>query len=514
MSLGLSEKNDNGRWGFRKNERQLKDMLSEQNYIKILNYFDRNLWDGKTTDTNWNYYGLILDWYFENSVLSVDYLDIVDFFDHNGGFGFVDDKYLSEQYGNLPIDKCLQVLENILNILKHSTMNREQSNHMIELITNVLKRDNVKVVNRDIGYLTVMEDDILDSGSYCNIIRVREGVLRKELISIYQSDNKLKKRMKYEFENMKKLQGCPTILNVFDFDPIKHSYLMEQCEKNLYRHLEDELDLSFEHRLKIIMDILTGMAFAHEKSIIHRDLHLGNILKIGNDFVIADFGLSKDLSIVRSMKSSVTEKNNHLFIDPLAMGDFTKLDQKSDIYSIGKIIDYVFTHNAADSNHIFKTVVERCISRNKDLRYDSAQLIIKEVESILRNQDQVESKQSAINKILNSYYDVHVHEYILDLVETDKISRFVVEHRLSSFWELVLRFESGYQAKILQSISYNYAEATGYGGWSNYDIFAQIAYNLCLNLEDLEVRKFARSMLEECAGIRYYAQNLLDKLPD
>lgn len=189
--------------------------------------------------------------------------------------------------------------------------------------------------------------------------------------------------MRYEFDNMQKLQGCPAILNVSNFDAEAHSYLMEQCEKNPYKHLEDEMELSFDERLKIVMDILTGMAYAHKENIIHRDLHLGNILKIGNDFVIADFGLSKDLSIERSMKSSITEKNNHLFVDPLAMSDFTKLDQKSDVYSIGKIIDYVFTHNASDSNHIFKTVVERCISRNKDLRYDSANHILNEVESII-----------------------------------------------------------------------------------------------------------------------------------
>lgn len=489
-------------------------MLSEQNYIKILNYFDRHLWEGKKTDTNWNYFGLILDWYFDNSVLCIDYLDIVDFFDHNGGFGFVDDKYLLEQYGNLPTSKCLQVLENILNILKHSTVSKEQCNHMIGMVTKVLKRDNVKVINPDIGYLAVMPDDILDSGSYCNIVRVREGLLRKELISIYQNDENLKKRMQYEFENMQKLQTCPAILNVSDFDPETHSYLMEQCEKNLYEHLEDEMELSFEERLKIIMDILAGMAFAHKESIIHRDLHLGNILKIGNDFVIADFGLSKDLSIERSMKSSVTEKNNHLFVDPLAMSDFTKLDQKSDVYSIGKIIDYVFTHNASDPNHIFKTVVERCISRNKDLRYDSAHHILNEVESILKDRNQTESKQNTINKIINNHYDAQVHDFIISLTETDRISKFIVEHKLSTFWKLLLRFESGYQAKILQSILYSYSEATGYGGWRNYDVFAQISFNLCLNLEDFEVNKIARSILEGCADIRYSAKNLLEKLPE
>jgi len=56
-----------------------------------------------------------------------------------------------------------------------------------------------------------MPDDILDSGSYCNIVRVKEGVLRKELKSIFQNDKKLKKRMQYEFENMQKLKGCPQV---------------------------------------------------------------------------------------------------------------------------------------------------------------------------------------------------------------------------------------------------------------------------------------------------------------
>lgn len=489
-------------------------MLSEQNYIKILNYFDKHFWDGKTTETNWNYYGLVLDWYFDESVLSIDYMDIEDFFDHNGGFPFVDDKYLAEQYNNLSIRKRVQVLENILNVLKHSTVNKEQSIHMIELVTKVLLRDNVKVINPENGYITIIPDDIFDSGSYCNIIRVREGILRKVLKPVFQNDGKLNKRMKYEYENMSKLSGCAQILNVYDFSPEDNSYLMEQGDKNLFQHLNNELELSFEEKLKIIIDILKGMAFAHEKSIIHRDLHLGNILKIGKDFVICDFGLSKDLSIERSMKSSFTEKNNHLFLDPLAISDFTKLDLKSDIYSIGKIIDYVFTYNEIDPNHVFKTIVERCTSRNKSLRYDSVKQIINDVEVNLKSQDQEESRISAINKILNDQYDTHVHEFIMDLVDSDRISKFIVTHKLSSFGKIIEQFESAYQIKILQSIAYGYSEATGYGGWSNYDIFAQITYYLCNNLQEIEVINIANSVLKECARIRYSANDLLEKLTD
>ena len=228
--------------------------------------------------------------------------------------------------------------------------------------------------------------------------------------------------------------------------------------------------------------------------------------------MICDFGLSKDLSIERSMKSSYTEKNNHLFVDPLAVSDFRKLDIKSDIYSIGKIIDYIFTFKEATYDHMFKTIVERATSRNKALRYDSVEHIINEIEEVLKNQSQKESKSSTINKILNNYYDTQVHEFIMGLVDSDRISKFIVTHQLSSFGEIIEQFESGYQIKIIQTIAFGYSEATGYGGWSNYDTFASIAYYLCKNVQNSEVVDIATSLLEECARIRYFAQELLEDL--
>jgi len=489
-------------------------MLTQQAFHKILNYFDKHYWSGKTDETNWNYYGLVLDWHFDNSVLSVDYLDINDYFDLNGNFTFVETKYLVDQYDDIPENKYLLLIQNIINILHHSKMDTEQNSHVITTIINVLKRENVKVIIPEIGAITVMPDDILDSGSYCNIVRMQNGLLRKELRTAYKDDEKLHKRMKYEFENMQKLSGCPQILNVFDFDTENYSYLMEQADMNLASYLTDEIELSFDERMKVIMDILKGMDYAHKNSIIHRDLHLGNVLKIGNDFVICDFGLSKDLSLIRSMKTSYTEKNNHIFVDPLAVNDFTKLDHKSDIYSVGKMIDYILTYNTTSSNHPLKTIVERCICRDKALRYDSIEQVLTDIEIALKHQDKEQDKADTINKILNSQFDVKVHEYIMDLVRADKLCKFIVTHRLSDFGELILHFESIYQLQILRSISGGYAEATGYGGWGNYDIFATIAYNLCLNLVDLQPKQIARKILEECAGIRYQAQNLLDRLPD
>jgi len=209
-------------------------MMTDENYNKILSYFDKQFMDRKTNETGWNYYGLILDWYFDNSILSIDYLSVEDYFNDNGGISFVEDKNLEDQFGSVPESKRFLLLQNILNILKHSKVNKEQSAYIILLISNVLKRYNVKVINPEGGPITVLPDDILDSGSYCNIIRVKGGILRKELKSIYKSDRKLKKRLKYEYENMQKLSACPQILNVYDFNSENNSYLMEQGDKNLY----------------------------------------------------------------------------------------------------------------------------------------------------------------------------------------------------------------------------------------------------------------------------------------
>lgn len=487
-------------------------MLNQEKYEQILKYFDNSFWETKATESNWYYEGIVLDWYFDSSVLSIDFLNVEEFFYDNGGFQFVDNNLFVEQFKNVENGKRLKLLENVLNILKHSKVNEDQCQLILKKVTGVLLRHNVKINNPEFGYLELVSNNILDFGSYCNIIHVTEGVLRKELISIYSEDDNLKKRLRYEYENMKKLSGCPQILNVYSYDEENNTYLMERAEMNLYDFLNSQISISFEIKLKIAMDILKGIEFAHKNEIIHRDLHLGNVLKINNDFVVCDFGLSKDLSIDRSLKSSATEKNNHIFVDPTALSDFTKLDKKSDIYSIGKIIDYIFLHNGDSQNHIFKTVVERCISRDKDLRYSSCTEIIADMKELLESKSQEDILNSSIIKVKNNQYDSQVHDFIMELNHRGKISSFIVEHGLYNFGELLLKFEFSYRIILIQSINNSYAEATGYNGWANYDIFAQISYYLCINAKDIQTKKEAESILEDCAGIRYSARDLLNSL--
>lgn len=481
-------------------------------FEKILIFFDKKYWDRKWDETNWNYDGLILDSYFDNSVLSVDYLDINDYFESNGGFSFSETELLVDQYGNIEADKYLLVVQNLLNIIHCSDIEKEINKQVVTRITNVLKREGIKSIVLEFGGLLLESIGIIDAGSYCNITYFAEGVLRKELKQEYQDDKDQKKRMRYEFENMKKLSSCPQILKVIDFDDETHSYTMEQGDMNLFVYLSTEIEISFEERIKIINDILAGMAYAHNNFIIHRDLHLGNVLKIGVDFVLCDFGLSKDTSIIRSLKSSNSEKNNHIFVDPLGINDFTKLDDKSDIYSIGIMIDYILTKNETSSNHPLKSIVERCIAREKTRRYKSVDDIIVDVSLALEHLNGQLKRELIIEHVLNNDYNSITHDFVLDLAREAKLCSFIVKHRLREFGKLATQFDNLNQNQIFKSIEDGYSEATGYGGWENYDLFSEIAYYTYNNTQEVNLQNKCKRILEGCSVVRFSAQKLLNRI--
>lgn len=486
--------------------------MKHNEYVKLLKFFDDILWENKITETGWNYVGLTLDYYFNNSVFNIDYLNIEDYFSSNGDYEYQGEELLKDQFENINEKRRLILIQNILNIFKRSSYDKDVSNLVMSKSIKFLERNNIKINNPSNGVLQLIEDNIIGAGSYCVIKKINDGVLKKELRTRYSKNEKLKKRMKYEYENMYKLRDCPQILNVYSYMEKEHSYLMEEADMNIYEYLNNEVDISFEEKIKIVYDLLNGMKYAHDNSIIHRDLHLGNILKLDKDFLICDFGLSKDESIERSLKSSATEKNNHIFLDPLAIGDFTKLDKKSDIYSVGKIIDYVFTFNSKRSKHIFTFIVEKCTSRNKDNRYNTIDEILNDVEFKLKERDNKFNKKVILEKIKNGILDVSVNEYIFSLVKSNIICDYLVKNNLNSFGKTILKFKQIDQIKILQAIKQEFAKSTGYGGFHNYDIFADITYFVCLNTDESNVFSVAHSILKVCARYRYSANDLLEEV--
>ncbi|HBC30792.1 MAG TPA: hypothetical protein DC024_06045, partial [Clostridiales bacterium] len=101
---------------------------------------------------------------------------------------------------------------------------------------------------------------------------------------------------------------------------------------------------------------------------------------------------------------------------------------------------------------------------------------------------------------------------VLKVLKDDLVAKFIIKYQLGNFGKIILRFEETNQVKLLDSLNRNYVEATGYGGWGNYDLFGQIVYDVAVNTENEVIKHKAKSILEGCANVRYNLQDLLDDL--
>lgn len=114
------------------------------------------------------------------------------------------------------------------------------------------------------------------------------------------------------------------------------------------------------------------------------------------------------------------------------------------------------------------------------------------------------------DKIKKVIFDVETYNKILKILKDDLIAKFIVKYNLNNFGDFILKFEETNQIKLLNSIDNNYVEATGYGGWENYDLFGRIAYDVAINSKNEIIKNKAKIILEDCTKIRYNLQDLLD----
>ena len=92
----------------------------------------------------------------------------------------------------------------------------------------------------------------------------------------------------------------------------------------------------------------------------HRDLSPTNILYFSGHFKISDFGLCKNLNAFHSYQTAKTGALGHFaYCDPRQYNQLIDADVQSDVYSIGKIINFIFTKNPDDFNHPYKVVSQK-----------------------------------------------------------------------------------------------------------------------------------------------------------
>lgn len=169
------------------------------------------------------------------------------------------------------------------------------------------------------------------AGRFAREIRALRAISHPSIIRLFE-------------ENVSSPEECP-------------AYVMELAESNLGDYVAScgvaQCDgaralLAPREALEIVRSILDAVRVLHgnEPKILHRDINPNNILRMEDGrWVLADFGLAKFMG--RSLASLETKSREGLgttyFTAPEQYADLKRVDERTDIYSLGVLIWELFS---------------------------------------------------------------------------------------------------------------------------------------------------------------------------
>ena len=156
--------------------------------------------------------------------------------------------------------------------------------------------------------------------------------------------------------------------------------------------------LSVREAFKILKCVCQGLAFAHRKNLIHRDMKPSNIMLVfdGDEIIpkIVDFGLAR-VGESTDMSISGFGMGTPAYMSPEQRRDAKSVNHTTDIYSIGKMLYEIVTGEDPENIDPEKVkeypevadIVFKCLKTRPEERYFSADLIIEDFDSYLVGKD-------------------------------------------------------------------------------------------------------------------------------
>jgi serine/threonine protein kinase len=142
--------------------------------------------------------------------------------------------------------------------------------------------------------------------------------------------------------------------------------------------------LNWESKIGYLHNIITGLAFIHLNNLIHRDLHVGNILKLEDRIAITDLGLCRPANYneLENAKNSIYGVLPYIAPEILLGQAYTKA---ADIYSFG-IVAYEMISGLPpfhDVSHNENLAIKICQGLRPRFNIKVPQLIVQLIKGCL-----------------------------------------------------------------------------------------------------------------------------------
>ncbi|RGB39129.1 kinase-like domain-containing protein [Rhizophagus diaphanus] len=207
-------------------------------------------------------------------------------------------------------------------------------------------------------------------------------------------------------------------------DPETKNYIMvlEYAKDGSLRNYLDKRyhELNWENKVSYLQDIILGLKGIHEEELIHRDLHIGNILKLKYNTAITDMGLCKpaDYNASENAKNSIYGILSYIAPEILRGQNYTKA---ADIYSFGIIMYEVISGLPPyyDLSHDKNLAIKICMGLRPRFNIKVPQLIVSLIKSCLDANPSNRPEVDYIYEMLK-YDRTELQEQIKELEETNK----------------------------------------------------------------------------------------------
>ncbi|MEO8528399.1 MAG: serine/threonine-protein kinase [Pseudolysinimonas sp.] len=95
--------------------------------------------------------------------------------------------------------------------------------------------------------------------------------------------------------------------------------------------------------IEVFEPITNAVAFLHANGVLHRDLSPNNVLRVANEWVISDFGLSISADFPSSYQTAtdVSGYGSPAFVPPEQLAHLRDATERSDVFSLGKLLQFL-----------------------------------------------------------------------------------------------------------------------------------------------------------------------------
>jgi TolB-like protein/tRNA A-37 threonylcarbamoyl transferase component Bud32/Tfp pilus assembly protein PilF len=197
-------------------------------------------------------------------------------------------------------------------------------------------------------------------------------------------DSEAKTRFEHEAKSASALNHT-NITTIYEIDEIEGECFiaMEYIEGKSLKKLIEEKTFTLKEVLDVAIQVSEGLAIAHEKGIVHRDIKSDNIMLTPRGRVkIMDFGLAKLKGITDLTKTGTTMGTVAYMSPEQARGE--AIDHRTDLWSLGVVIYEMITKQLPFKSEYEQAVIYAILNEEPKPMTETRPEIPSELEQIVR----------------------------------------------------------------------------------------------------------------------------------